>query len=654
MDYNFKSELLRKSLEMCKLYGLSAKDKHIPTCYKWGTVEERFAIIQGLMDTDGTIDQQGKTISFCSISKQLAEDVQFVIRSLGGSAKITTKQPFYTNDKGERINGQLAYTVFIRIKDAQRLFRLDRKKARCTPYNGGVSEVARRIVGYRHIGKKDGRCITVDDVNSLYLTNDFIVTHNTFISLFGGLDYAFNPEINLYGFRRLENDVKRGIYKSAKQVFKGFATFTDTSFEVKFFNGTGATMKMEHLQDLSKIKDRFRGAEMPYIVIEELAEFTKENLNVIFDLITSNRSTTGMPSQFICTCNPVGKSNKLRHLLDWWIDPETDTIIPERSGKVRYFCRYGEDVMEIAWGNTPEEVYANANARKKISSMTDNPDGEYQNYITSITFIEGDFADNKILRATDPKYMNRISSGGSKSTINDIRGIWRDVEEGGSLLSISDMEGFFANSAQQRGRKVAAGDIALRGDATVLIAADGFHIVDVDAVAGLSTEALIVRILDFLRKNEVAIEDFTFDTNGIGNAIRSSEQLKGARPFDNRAAARDKVEYRNLKSECLGIFIDLVQRGKLSIEPSLLQRKFRRHGDFITLREYLLIERLVAKWRVEDNPKEIIGKTEMKNILGGSSPDFLETLLYLVSILSEDKPKGMQHSGFNAFIRGYR
>jgi hypothetical protein len=476
----------------------------------------------------------------------------------------------------------------------------------------------------------------------------------TGIGLMGALDYSFNPDVNMYGFRRLEADVKRGVYKSAKQIFRGFASFADTSFEIKFYGGTGATMKMEHLADLRQVKDRFRGAEMPYILIEELAEFTRENMNVIFDLIPSNRSTTGVPARFICTCNPVGKSNKLRHFLDWYIDPETDTVIPERSGKIRYFCRYGEDVTEIAWGNSPEEVYQNPAARRKIASLCDDPDKEYRNYITSLAFIEGNFAENKILHIADPKYMNRISAGGSKSTVNDIRGIWRDVEEGGSLLSISDMEDFFANEPQQRGRRVAAGDIALRGDATVLIAADGYHIVDIDAVAGLSTEALIARILDFLRKNEVAIEDFTFDTNGIGNAVRSSEQLQGARPFDNRAAARDKVEYRNLKSECMGMLIDLIQRRKISIETSLLQRKFRRHGDFISLREYLLIERMVAKWKTEENPKEIIGKVEMKNILGGSSPDFFETLLYLVSLISEEKPKGMQHTGFNAFVRGFR
>lgn len=228
----------------------------------------------------------------------------------------------------------------------------------------------------------------------------------TAISLIGAFYYAENPDINLYGFRRLEADVKRGIWKSCKPIFRGFATFADTNFEAKFFGGGGATMKMEHLQDLRVIKDRFRGAEMPYIVIEELAEFTRNDLNVIFDLMGSNRSTAGVRPRFICTCNPVGKSNKLRWFLDWWIDPVTDEAIPERSGVLRYFVRYGEDITEIAWGDTPEEVYANPNAHAKICSLTDNPDEDYKSFITSLTFIDGDFSENEILHVSDPKYMN--------------------------------------------------------------------------------------------------------------------------------------------------------------------------------------------------------------------------------------------------------
>lgn len=506
-------------------------------------------------------------------------------------------------------------------------------------------------------GKRIWNIIPQEGFQEKVLTNmaDIVIcggkrgSGKTAISLIGALYYADNPDVNMYGFRRLENDVRRGIWKSCKPIFRGLASFSDTNFEAKFFNAAGATMKMEHLQDLSKIKDRFRGAEMPYIVIEELAEFTKENLNVIFDLMGSNRSTAGVRPRFICTCNPVGKSNKLRLFLDWWIDPETDEAIPERSGKIRYFCRYGEDVMEIAWGDTPEEVYANVNARAKICSLTDHPDEEYRSFITSLTFIDGAYGDNKILHVSDPKYMNRISSGGSKSTVNDIRGIWRDVDDSGALLSLDDMNRFFENDPQPPGRKVAAADIALVGDMLVLFAADGGHICDFDAVSGLRSEEVIPYIEDFLKRNEVAKSDFTYDTNGIGTWIRDSDAFTKSVPFDNRTAADNKIEYKNIKSECMGRLIDAIQRGKLSIEPSLLKKIIKKGKEQFTLQEILLRERLALKWKAEENPKEIIKKTDMK-LLIGHSPDFMETLIYLMSLVGQKK-KTMNHSGFGAFIR---
>lgn len=450
----------------------------------------------------------------------------------------------------------------------------------------------------------------------------------TSCSLIGAFYYADNPDVNMYGFRRFEADVKRGIWKSCKPIFRGFASFADTSFEAKFYGGNGAMMKMEHLADLSKIKDRFRGAEMPYIVVEELAEFTKDNLNVIFDLMGSNRSTTGLPSRFICTCNPVGKSNKLRLFLDWWIDPDTDEAIPERSGEIRYFCRYGEDVMEIAWGDTPEEVYANPNAHQKITSLTDNPDTDYKDYITSITFIDGAYAENQILHVSDPKYMNRISSGGSRSTINDIRGVWRDVDDADCLVTINQMQGFFNNIPNPSGVRCAGGDIALSGDLTVLWASDGYHICDCEARSGMRSDDMIPFILAFLQRNNVPLENFVFDTNGIGNWLRESEALSKCIPFDNKAPAIDRLSYNTLKSEFAGFLIDGINTGKFSIDDQLLQMKINKKGEIFTLYDQLIKERLVLRWRKEDNPKEIIRKVDMKNIIG-HSPDFIEALIYL-------------------------
>lgn len=478
----------------------------------------------------------------------------------------------------------------------------------------------------------------------------------TAVSLIGAMGYAFNPDINMYGFRRYEADVKRGIWKSAKQIFRGFANFADTSFEAKFFNGTGATMKMEHLADLKAVKDRFRGAEMPYIVIEELAEFTKESMSVVFDLIGSNRSTTGMPSQFICTCNPVGRSNKLRWFLDWWIDPDTDEAIPSRSGKIRYFCRYGEDVMEIAWGDSPEEVYENPNAKRKIASLTDNPDEDYKQYVTSVTFINGDFADNKILHVTDPKYMNRISSGGSKSVVNDIRGIWRDVDDSSALITMDDMNRFFSAAPQTSGIRVAGADIAYshNGDWFVMWAMDGWHIIDVFGKKGIRVEDTVPIIREFLNKNQVPWENFAFDGDGVGIMLKATEDLTAQKAFafTNKGGrgVKDSASYRTRKSECAGMLISALQNGTISIDEDVLRRTFTEKRMPFTVRDKLVEERIVLKWIEDQAPRELIKKSEMKGVLG-HSPDWIEALLYAIDRVDNAKTRQRVRRGNWSFFK---
>ena len=501
--------------------------------------------------------------------------------------------------------------------------------------NEYVEELRKENLELKRNGRRSYNLVPQAGFQENVLTNeaDIIIcggvrgAGKTACGLMGALPYADNPDINMYGFRRYEADVKRGIWKSAKQIFRGFATFADTSFEAKFYNGTGATMKMEHLADLTKVKDRFRGAEMPYILIEELAEFTKDSMGVVFDLIGSNRTTTGMKPRFICTCNPVGRSNKLRWFLDWWIDPETDEAIPARSGKVRHFCRYGEDVMEIAWGDTPEEVYANPNAKRKIHQLTDRPDEEYGSFITSVTFIDGDYAENKILQVSDPKYMNRISSGGSKSVINDIRGVWRDVDDTGALITMDDMNRLFENAPQVNGTRVGGGDIALRDDWLVLWALDGMHIVDLFAKRYVTSEDVVPIILEFLKRNGIPKENFAFDVNGIGNWLKQSDDMRGCFGFDNKAPAKDRASYNTRKSECAGMLVDALQNGRMSIDEGVLRRTYTERRVPFTVRDKLVEERIAIKWKDEENPKALVKKTDMKALLG-HSPDFIEALMY--------------------------
>lgn len=378
---------------------------------------------------------------------------------------------------------------------------------------------------------------------------------------------------------------------------------------------------------------------MAYILIEELAEHTRENLDTLFSLLASNRTTSGVRSKCVCTCNPVGKSNKLRHLLDWYIDPDTDTIIKERDGVVRYFHRYGDDVTDIAWGNSPEEVYENINVRAKIDKLVYETGCPYTDFITSLVFIEGDFADNEILKVSDPKYMNRIAARGTESTTNDIVGVWRDIDSGSSMLSMEDMNRLFSNSERRDGFMRASADVALKNDFLVLYAFDGHHVCDIETLRGAMSDDVIPFIERFLARNGVRKENFTYDQNGLGMWLSESQAFKGkAVPFNNKSAPSDNRMWNNLKSECAEKFVNAVKAGEFSISEDVLNRKFydKKKREY-TVRDRLMEERRALKRKDGADARfEIIGKPQMK-LEVGHSPDFIEAMFMIMHLFAKTK-----------------
>lgn len=461
----------------------------------------------------------------------------------------------------------------------------------------------------------------------------------TWVGLFESLPYIFNPDVSMYGFRKFEDDVKRGIWKSSKQVFRGFGESADSIYEWKFLGGRGATMKMEHLQDQSKVSDRFRGVEMAYILIEELPEHTRDNMDVLFSLLASNRSTAGVRPKCVCTCNPVGKSNKLYHFLQWYINPDTNTIIKERDGKIRYFYRYGEDVTEIAWGDTWQEVFNNALAHDRIQRLCDETGSKPQDFVTSLVFIEGDFQDNEILKVADPKYMNRISARGGESTTNDIVGLWQDMDNGSSMLSVDDMEAFFNNTERREGMMRASCDVALTGDFFVIFAFDGHHICDMEAWRGAISEDVIPFIENFLNRNGVRKENFTYDSNGLGLWLAASSAFSSSMAFNNKSTPSDTRFWNNLKSECAEKFVKAIKSHEFSIEPRLLEKKFRDSKNrWFSLKDRLLEERKIIKRKdnTEGGRFEIISKLQMKAEIG-HSPDFIEAMFMVMTLFDRKR-----------------
>lgn len=180
-SYHITDKELINCLKKHGIAGNRSQTHYLPKVYKMGTIEDRIKLMQGLMDTDGYVDDRGH-MSYTTTSKQLAEDVAFVVRSLGGVATITSDIGSYKNIFGEKIECSRVYTVYFRTKMDPDLCGLTRKRERARyEFNSGASEYGKRIVNVEYLGKKEGRCISVSETNGLYVVNDFTVTHNSYI-----------------------------------------------------------------------------------------------------------------------------------------------------------------------------------------------------------------------------------------------------------------------------------------------------------------------------------------------------------------------------------------------------------------------------------------------------------------------------------------
>jgi hypothetical protein len=158
--------------------------KFIPDCYKYTSLSNRIKIFQGLMDTDGTVCKRGMSLSYTTVSLQLSEDVKFLVESFGGKCVKGSRTPSYTY-KGEKKQGQLAYTLHISLPENVTPFTLERKLNLYVPRSKYLP--IRYIENITSVGFKEAQCISIDHPSHLYVTNNFIVTHNTFVALAAGL-----------------------------------------------------------------------------------------------------------------------------------------------------------------------------------------------------------------------------------------------------------------------------------------------------------------------------------------------------------------------------------------------------------------------------------------------------------------------------------
>ena len=183
-----------KACRELKLSGKTSYDKFIPEQYKYNSEENRIRVLQGLVDGDGYVTKGGNLI-YNTSSKQLAEDVKEVFQSLGGRVTVLEYFPKYKYKGVKKTSLHLHYQLSITIEDPKRFTTIPFKKERLQERGRKVKYTSRVIKSIEKIGQAQTQCIQVSASDSLYVTDNCILTHNTLVAVQAALDMLFSKEV---------------------------------------------------------------------------------------------------------------------------------------------------------------------------------------------------------------------------------------------------------------------------------------------------------------------------------------------------------------------------------------------------------------------------------------------------------------------------
>jgi recombination protein RecA len=171
---------LYQELEKLGLTGKYSEEKFIPKVYLFASIEQRIALLQGLMDTDGSVDPDG-SISYPTSSPQLSLDFQFLVKSLGIRSTTSSRITKYTSANGNKVDGLPSFRSSLLLNKPFKVVQLSRKVKNLNPK---LSDYRfRYIESIEEWGEEECQCIKIGHPDQLYITDDFIVTHNTSTAL---------------------------------------------------------------------------------------------------------------------------------------------------------------------------------------------------------------------------------------------------------------------------------------------------------------------------------------------------------------------------------------------------------------------------------------------------------------------------------------
>ncbi len=291
------------------------ENKHVPEEYFRGSHKQRLALLQGLMDTDGTVAKTSGSVEFCNTNWHLVDAVYRLAASLGHKVSLP-------REGRAKLNGQdYGPKWTLKWMAPEHVFHLARK-AEIQSLGKSRKCRFRYIVSAERIDPVPMRCITVDSPSNLYLAGDSsIVTHNTEWMLYRAYhECVRHPGLRVLGVRRTFPQLRKSLIERSLLRFLTqdpvVCKYMPSEKRWKFDNGSEIEFGF---CDSEEDYRHYLSAEYDLIIFEELTEFTEMQFKMIASRCrtTTKKLAQGIRPHVIAATNPgqVGHDWVLKYFI---------------------------------------------------------------------------------------------------------------------------------------------------------------------------------------------------------------------------------------------------------------------------------------------------------------------------------------------------
>ncbi len=271
--------------------------KFIPAVYLRASAQQRLALLQGIVDSDGTVNERGQ-VEVTWTSAVLVEGLLELLASLGIKATArASRATLYGRDIGPRW----------RVKWLSELpcARLDRKLQRQKQAGFRGTHAQRYIVAADPTASVSVRCIAVSSPSRLFLAGrSMIPTHNSDALLMSALQYVDSPGYAALLLRRTYADLalEGALMNRAEEWLRGTpARWSGMDHRWTFPSGATLTFGyIEHMGD----EERYASAEFQMIGFDELTQFPERAYRFLFSRL--RQTSQGVPIRMRAATNPNG------------------------------------------------------------------------------------------------------------------------------------------------------------------------------------------------------------------------------------------------------------------------------------------------------------------------------------------------------------